>query len=84
MGDEPVSALDDFHKIQVIKTITQDFSTCVFALHDLDLALTCCDRIIGLKQGKVVFDEKVGDVTKSQLSLIYSYHSKYEKNSLNA
>jgi phosphonate transport system ATP-binding protein len=75
LGDEPVSAQDDFHKVKIIKTITSSFKTCVFVFHDLDVALSCCERIIGLAQGKIVFDEPVSKVTKKQLSLVYSHHS---------
>jgi len=74
LGDEPVSALDDFQKRQVISTITEQFDTCIFALHDLDLALNSCQRIIGLNDGKIAFDEQVNELSQSQLSLIYSHH----------
>jgi len=74
LGDEPVSALDDFQKRQVISTITQQFTTCIFALHDLDLALNSCQRIIGIKDGKIAFDEQVNELSKSQLANIYSHH----------
>ena len=73
LGDEPVSALDDFHKRQVIQTITKQFPTCIFALHDLDLALTCCHRIIGIGQGKIIFDEPVSNISRQQLSKLYSH-----------
>jgi len=75
LGDEPVSAQDDFHKVKIIKKITSSFKTCVFVFHDLDVALTCCQRIIGLAKGKILFDEHVADVTKEQLSLVYSHHN---------
>jgi len=75
LADEPVSAQDDFHKVKIIKTITSSFNTCVFVFHDLDLALTCCQRIIGLAKGKILFDEHVSNVTKKQLSLVYSHHN---------
>jgi len=75
LADEPVSAQDDFHKVKIIKTITSSFKTCVFVFHDLDLALTCCQRIIGLAKGKILFDEHVSNVTKKQLSLVYSHHN---------
>jgi len=74
LGDEPVSALDDFHKLNVIKTITEQFSTCIFALHDLDLALACCQRIIGIGKGKIIFDETVSNISKQQLSELYSHY----------
>lgn len=74
LGDEPVSALDDYHKKQVIKTITSQFTTCIFALHDLELAMSCCDRIIGLGNGKVIFDEQVSALCRQQLSEVFSHH----------
>ena len=80
LGDEPVSALDDFHKVQVIQTITEQFTTCIFALHDLDLAMSCCQRIIGIARGKIIFDEPVNQVSKQQLSQVYSHHPVLDKN----
>ncbi|MFT5717429.1 MAG: phosphonate transport system ATP-binding protein [Oleiphilaceae bacterium] len=75
LGDEPVSAQDDFHKVKIIKSITASFNTSVFVFHDLDVALTCCERIIGLAKGKILFDEPVSKVTKKQLALVYSHHT---------
>mgnify|MGYP000300702905 CR=1 FL=1 len=74
LGDEPVSAQDDFHKMKIINTLTASFETCIFVFHDLDIALRCCNRIIGLGKGKVLFDEPVTQLTKTQLSLVYSHH----------
>lgn len=74
LGDEPVSALDDFQKIKIIHAITAKFSTCIFVLHDLETALTCCQRIIGISGGKIIFDEPVENVSTQQLSSIYSHH----------
>jgi len=74
LGDEPVSAQDDFHKIKIIKTIISQFSTCIFVLHDLDIALSCCQRVIGIAKGKIIFDEPVATITKEQLTQVYSHH----------
>lgn len=82
LADEPVSAQDDFHKVKIIKTITSSFKTCVFVFHDLDLALSCCQRVIGLAKGKILFDEPVSNVTKKQLSLVYSHHNTHLENRL--
>ena len=74
LGDEPVSAQDDFHKIKIIKTIISQFSTCIFILHDLEIALSCCQRVIGIGKGKIIFDEAVSNITKEQLKQVYSHH----------
>jgi len=74
LGDEPVSSVDDYHKIKLINEIKTRFETCIFALHDLDIALASCDRIVGLHAGRIAFDCLVKDLTKEQLTLIYQYH----------
>ncbi|RLA41090.1 MAG: phosphonate ABC transporter ATP-binding protein, partial [Gammaproteobacteria bacterium] len=49
LGDEPVSAVDDYQAQQLLKLIVEKHQTLVLALHDVEQALHFCDRIIGLK-----------------------------------
>mgnify|MGYP000618458845 CR=1 FL=1 len=71
LGDEPVSAVDDFQADKLLSLITHTHSTVILALHDTEQALKVCDRIIGLKQGRVVLDETCELVTQAQLDGLY-------------
>lgn len=74
LGDEPVSALDEFQRPQVLKHIAAQSETCVFVLHDLDLALQCCDRIIGLADGGIVVDCAASDIDAEHLAQLFRHH----------
>jgi phosphonate transport system ATP-binding protein len=41
------------------------------SLHQVDLAKTYADRIIGISQGHVVFDGNAADIEESELNRIY-------------
>ena len=71
LGDEPVANLDSIRAQQVLQAILQRHQTQVIALHDRDLALRYFDRIIGLKQGKIVLDAATADVTQQDLQQLY-------------
>ena len=71
LADEPVSALDEHQSRRVMELMTQTFETTIIALHDVDLALTFCDRIIGLKDGKKVLDKASHSITQAEKDLLY-------------
>ena len=71
VGDEPVSNLDALKSRAVIATILARHATCIVALHDRELALTYFDRIIGIKQGKIVIDAASDQVSTTQLESLY-------------
>ncbi len=71
LADEPVSAVDEHQARLILDALCEDFSTVVLALHDIDLALQYSDRIIGLQDGRIVFDEPAGDLTTNDLMPLY-------------
>ncbi|MFT5721498.1 MAG: phosphonate transport system ATP-binding protein [Motiliproteus sp.] len=71
IGDEPVSSVDEFQSESLLQLINQQHGTVVVALHDRELALNHFQRIIGLKQGKVVLDAPSDQLTTEQLAFIY-------------
>tara|TARA_B100000809_G_scaffold252061_1_gene286299 strand:+ start:1111 stop:1821 length:711 start_codon:yes stop_codon:yes gene_type:complete len=81
LADEPVSALDEFQRPQVLKHIAAHAQTCVFVLHDLDLALECCDRIIGLGDSGVVVDSAACDIDAQHLAQLFRHHQSHAVNS---
>lgn len=58
--DEPTSALDlrwQLGVFDVIRRIANDRGTCgIIAIHDINLALRHCDRIVVLRDGSVIAD----------------------------
>lgn len=57
LADEPVSALDVARADQVMRALTESSRTAVIALHDIELALRYCGRIVGIDDGRIVLDE---------------------------
>ncbi len=69
--DEPTSALDLHHQLssmQAIKTMTKNHHMAsIIALHDLNLASAFCDRLLLLKQGRLLLDGNPDEVLSSPL-----------------
>jgi iron complex transport system ATP-binding protein len=62
MLDEPTSHLDIMYQrdlMRLLRELCGDGLAVIVVLHDISLALAHCDRVIGLDQGKIMFD---GDV----------------------
>lgn len=57
LADEPVSALDIARADQVMEALTRASDTAVIALHDIELALRYCRRIVAIDNGEIVLDE---------------------------
>lgn len=70
-ADEPVSALDEQQGKLVLRILCERFETVVLAMHDIDLALQYCDRIVGLDHGHITLDELSQDLERSDLLEIY-------------
>ncbi|WP_373086853.1 ATP-binding cassette domain-containing protein [Zhongshania sp.] len=71
IGDEPVSAVDAIQADKMLSLICQRHQTIVLALHDTQQALRVCQRIIGLKDGRIAFDLPSAQVTAEQLAALY-------------
>ncbi len=76
--DEPLSALDPTRSIQAIQTLTQVAkergATLVATLHHVEMALANFPRIVGLREGEVVFDLPASEVTPQRLEDLYVQH----------
>jgi len=74
--DEPTSALDPKISREVmgmIRGIAREFNVPVLCnIHDVDLALEFCDRVIGLQDGIKKFDGPPSSVDKAALADIYA------------
>lgn len=76
--DEPLSALDPERARQACASLTEvareQQATLVATLHHVDMALQHFPRIVGLRDGEVVFDLPTLDVTPARLTDLYARH----------
>lgn len=71
LGDEPVSAVDDYQAERLLHLICEKHETLILALHDVELALRVCDRIIGLKDEAIVLDAPSSSLKVADLAPLY-------------
>lgn len=71
LADEPISALDGPMAHLVMKALTDQFSTSVIALHDVDMALAYCNRIVGIQDGMVALDQPANKLQASDIMTLY-------------
>lgn len=72
LGDEPVSAIDEKQSAIVLGAICSRFPTVLLALHNVELARSYCDRIIGLKANRIVIDEPSRKVDRAAIEALYA------------
>ena len=76
--DEPLSALDPAHARQALDTLVhvarERRVTLVATLHQVDMALANFPRIIGLREGRLMFDLPTAQVTRERLERLYAQH----------
>ena len=77
LADEPVASLDPKAAnliLSLLKKINKEFGTTILCnLHQVDLAKKYSDRLVGLLDGKIIFDEKSENINKSNLEK-YTYN----------
>lgn len=75
LADEPVSSLDPVRTEEVMDLLTGVVAgrdrTLLVSLHDFELARRRCHRVIGLRQGKVLFDLPAAEVTNDHRDALY-------------
>ena len=71
LADEPVSALDGPQAEVVMATLARAYTTAVFAMHDVELALRHTDRVVGIDGGRVVVDEPSDRLSVAELLPLY-------------
>ena len=76
LADEPVASLDPKSSnliLSLLKKINQEFGTTILCnLHQVDLAKKYSDRVVGLIDGKIIFDEKSNNFNETYLRKLYS------------
>lgn len=73
--DEPIASLDPQSSkviMDILKKITIEKNiTCIVNLHQVDVAMKYSDRIIGLKDGNIIFDGAPRELTPETIHEIY-------------
>ena len=77
--DEPTNHLDVQHQIGLLKLVSSLRVTSIIALHDLNHAAMFCDRLIILRQGKIVASGTPEEVlTENLLKDVFSVEARVE------
>lgn len=75
LADEPVAALDPVTARMVMgdfKRINEELNiTILINIHHVDLALDYATRVIGIRDGEIVFDGPVNEVSQDVLDAVY-------------
>jgi len=75
LADEPIASLDPKNTQMVmdtLKRINEDMGiTVICNLHDLDIARNYCDRLVGMSEGRVVFDDVPEQLTEDLVQTLY-------------
>lgn len=75
LADEPIASLDPMNAQIVMRTLRQiheeDGRTVIANLHTLDTARRYCDRVIGMRKGRIVFDGTPAQLTQNAARDIY-------------
>jgi phosphonate transport system ATP-binding protein len=73
--DEPLSALDPTLAVQTLQVLQREArernATLICSLHQVELARAHFPRIVGLRDGRVVFDAASKDVTDQMIAALY-------------
>lgn len=75
LADEPIASLDPHNARVVMETLRrvnrEDGLTVLANLHHLDAARRYCDRVVALRQGRLVFDGPPDELTGERVIAIY-------------
>lgn len=76
LADEPVSSLDPARAEEVLRLLCVEVAgrdrTLLVSLHDFGLALRHCDRLVGLRAGRVLFDLPAAEVGDEHRRSLYA------------
>ena len=76
LADEPVASLDPIMARQVMRDfvrINKEYNiTILLNIHHVDLALEYCDRVLGVREGQIVFDGPANTITQEQIDEVYN------------
>jgi phosphonate transport system ATP-binding protein len=73
IADEPVSSVDPTHSVEILQLLTRvpRTQTLVISTHRLESLLPWVSRVIGLRQGRLLFDKASSQVSMDDLARLY-------------
>ena len=85
LADEPIASLDPMNAQMVMDDLRrihdEDGRTVIANLHTLDTARRYCDRVIGMREGRVVFDGTPEQLTTGVARDIYGADASFTEDS---
>ncbi|MBA0124878.1 ATP-binding cassette domain-containing protein [Haloechinothrix sp. YIM 98757] len=76
LADEPVASLDPTRGLEIMKLlldISAESETALLAsLHDVDMALDKFERVVGLRDGRIVFDKRRENLHDDEVRALYT------------
>jgi phosphonate transport system ATP-binding protein len=76
LADEPVASLDPETAYSVLRLLDRLHAelncTLVLSLHEVEQAREFCDRVIGIREGRIVFDGAPAELTGKVMETIFS------------
>lgn len=83
LADEPLSALDPSRARETLELLTELVRerglTLVLSLHDIVLARELLPRLIGLRNGRVLFDSPTPEISDASIDALYSIAPESER-----
>jgi phosphonate transport system ATP-binding protein len=75
LADEPIASLDPESSRKVMEILStiqrEDGRTVIVSLHQVDMAIRYCPRVIALNQGQVIYDGPAAALTPALLRQLY-------------
>lgn len=79
LADEPISSLDPARSTEVMGLLRElameSSNTLVVSLHEYGYGLSHCDRVVGLREGRIFFDDRAENVTDEMVADLYKIES---------
>jgi phosphonate transport system ATP-binding protein len=79
LADEPVASLDP-RNTQIVMDALRDLNrergiTVLCNLHSIELSRSYCSRLIGMREGRIVFDGPPGELTHAVIDDLYGFEA---------
>ena len=71
VADEPVSSVDEHQAREILTTMSAEKETVLLAMHDRALAIEFADRIVGIRDGRIVLDQASSGMRPGDLDDLY-------------
>ncbi|MFB6240895.1 MAG: phosphonate ABC transporter ATP-binding protein [Gemmatimonadota bacterium] len=75
LADEPIASLDRENSREVMDLLArlarEEGVTAVISLHEYEYALSHCERVVGLREGRVLFDRPPSEVSEEMVDRLY-------------